>query len=117
MNIKFNYLYRDGGNYKQNHFEIFSNAEGLSIEAIDWAIRKALIEQGWFFANEWKLRDLHLYRWDETIDHNWHEYDCVELTEEKETMGDIADFIKMVGSKATGATAFRAGSIATTSRK
>jgi len=96
MNIKFHYLYRDGGNYKQNHFEVFSNRSELSIEEIDTAIRSALIEGGWFYADKWKLKDLHVYKWDESIDHNWHEFDFIENTDEDSTIGDISEFIRLI---------------------
>ena len=96
MNIKFNYLYRDGANYKQFHSEVFKNHNGLSIEEIETAIRSALIDDGWFYADKWELKDLHLYKWDNSIDHEWHEYDSIEMTDESETKGDIADFINLI---------------------
>lgn len=96
MNVKFYYLYRDGANYKQNHFEVFSNIEGLTLEEIENAIRSVLIDDGWFYADKWKLKDLHLYKWDDSIDHEWHEYDFVETTEEDAKNGDISDFIKLI---------------------
>jgi hypothetical protein len=99
MNIKFNYLYRDGANYKQNHSEVFSNREEHTIEEIGKAIRSALIDDGWFYADKWGLKDLHLYKWDNTIDHEWHEYDCIEMTEESATVGEISDFIKLIQTK------------------
>ena len=96
MNIKFNYLYRDGANYKQHHAEIFSNTKGWSLIEIDVAIRSALIGEEWFYADKWKLKDLHLYAWDQEIDHSWHEYDCIEETKEDATSGDISDFISLI---------------------
>ena len=96
MNIKFNYLYRDGANYKQNNSEIFSNSTGLAIVHIENAIRSALIDEGWFYADRCGLKDLHLYKWNNTIDHEWHEYDCIEATEEDATMGEVVDFIELI---------------------
>ena len=96
MNVKFNYLYRDGANYKQNNFVVFSNKGGVSNEEIEKVIRSALIDDGWFYADKWGLKDLHLYKWNNTIDHEWHEYDCIETTEETATAGDISDFIKLI---------------------
>ncbi len=96
MNIKFHYLYRDGANYKQYHSEVFSNREGFSIEAIENTIKFALIEGNWFYADKWKLTDLHLYKWDDEIDHSWHKYDCIEITQENVTKGDISDFISLI---------------------
>ncbi len=96
MNIKFHYLYRDAGNYKQYHFKIFSNQKDLSLKEIDNKIRSALIDQCWFYADRWQLKDLHVYKWDESIDHRWHEFDLVEITDEMETKGDIGDFINLI---------------------
>lgn len=35
INIKLNYLYRDGGNYKVWGYEVFSNPDLLSIKGIE----------------------------------------------------------------------------------
>jgi hypothetical protein len=96
MNIKFDYLYRDGANYKNYNSEVFSNKEGLSIKEVEDAIESCLIEGVWFYANKWGLKDLHYFAWDEEIDHSWHEYDCIEVTEETATKGDISDFVRLL---------------------
>jgi hypothetical protein len=96
MNIKFHYLYRDGANYKQGNAVVFSNTTGYTIQEMGKAIQTALIDEMWFYANKWNLKDLHLYQWDEEIDHGWHEYDFIEQTEENATNGDIADFIALI---------------------
>ena len=96
MNIKFEYLYRDGANYKQRNSVVFSNTKGKTIQEIENAIKAALIDEVWFYANKWNLKDLHVYLWDEEIDHSWHEYDFIEETEENATNGDIEDFISLI---------------------
>lgn len=98
MNIEFCYRYRDAGNYKQNGIEIFSNDNNLSLEEIENAIRSSLIEEGWFYAKKWQLKDLHYYPFDQELDHDWHEYDCIEETENAATMGDISDFLTLIES-------------------
>lgn len=47
-NIKFNYLYRDGGNYKIWNNEVFPNPQSLTLTEIDNGIRNELID-GEFF--------------------------------------------------------------------
>lgn len=96
MNIKFNCRYRDGANYKQNSTEVFSNRRDLRLEEIEIAIKSALIDECWFYANKWNLKDLHFYKWDNEIDHEWHEFDFIEETKEDATIGDIYDFIRLI---------------------
>ncbi len=97
MNIQFNYLYRDGANYKQFHFEVFANRNDLDIKEIEQAIKACLIDEMWFYADKWLLKkDMHRYEWDNEIDHDWHEYESVELTEEDPTVDDITEFIKLI---------------------
>lgn len=96
MNMEFQYLYRDGANYKQHNSVVFSNAKGYTIQEIENAIKAALIDEMWFYAKKWNLKDLHVYPWDEEIDHTWHEYDCVEETQEAATVGDIDDFTALI---------------------
>lgn len=98
MNILLNYLYRDGANYKQYDAAIFSNVSGLSVAAIDAAIKKHLVEGEWFYANKWGLKDLHVYKWDSDIDHEWHEYESVEETEQEVTNGPIVDFLVLIAN-------------------
>lgn len=96
MNIKFNYLYRDGANYKQFHYEVFANREGIAIEEIEKSIKAALIDEMWFYTDKWLLKDLHRYEWNNEIDHDWHEYESIELMEDDATVDDIADFIRLI---------------------
>ena len=90
MNIKLNYLYRDGGNYKQYHEEVYTNLNALSIEEIETRIRKQLIDGDWFYNHNWDLKDLHL---------TFHEFDCIEITSEQPTKGDISQLLRLIESK------------------
>ncbi len=55
MNILFNYLYRDGGNYKQFHSEIFTNHNNLTLEEISNRIQDQLIDGEYFYPLKWEL--------------------------------------------------------------
>jgi len=57
-NIKFNYLYRDGANYKNYGFIIFSNPTNIATENLLNLINSKLIEEAWFYADQWKLPDM-----------------------------------------------------------
>ena len=96
MNIKLHYLYRDGGNYKNNHFEIFSNKNRLSVQNIEAGIKPCLIDETWFYVDKWELKDLHSFPWDNEIDHTFHEFDSIEETEEDATKEDIAGFLTQI---------------------
>lgn len=98
MNIQFNYMYRDGANYKQFGNVVFTNTQQLSIDYINKRISEKLIDSLWFYAGQWGLKDLHHFDWDEEIDHMLHEYEDVELTNEEPTNGDIADFLLTIKS-------------------
>lgn len=96
MNIKPNYLYRDGANYKQFHYEVYSNIKAISIDEIEQRLRSQLIEGEWFYNNNWDLKDLHRYEWDNEIDHTWHEFDSIELTIEPATKNDILELLQII---------------------
>ena len=99
MNVKFNYLYRDGANYKNFNSVIFKNSKNLQIGDIDARVRSMLIDGIWFFAGNWKIPDMHFkeYSWESTIDHEWHEYESVEETLENPTEeNDIYEFVNRI---------------------
>jgi len=99
MNIKFSYQYRDGANYKNHHEVIFSNKIELPIEEIKTRILNRLISTEFFYADQFGLPDLHFDKWDNEIDHLWHEFIDVEETNEMNTYGDVSDFLIMIEKK------------------
>ena len=104
-NIKFVYLYRDGGNYKQHNEIIFSNPNQRPLAEVEKIIRKNLIDNSWFVAKDWNIPDMHFknYNWDNKIDHDWHEFDRLEetngITFEPETIEDFLSKINRVTAK------------------
>jgi hypothetical protein len=54
-NIKFSYFYRDGANYKKFDDVIFANPDSVNLSEIESIISGKLIEETWFYADEWKL--------------------------------------------------------------
>lgn len=96
-NIKFNYLYRDGGNYKVWGSEVFSNPDSLSIENIEEKIRKSLIDGEFFDPKYWKVKRLKHEDWVPELDHTWNEFDSIEMTEEEVTIGySITEFLDVI---------------------
>ena len=95
MEIEFNYLYRDYANYKNHNCVIFSNKENIPVEDIATAIQNKLIDGVWFYANKWNVPDLHFEKWDEEIDHNYHEFGSVQNTTDAPTDArDIKEFLQ-----------------------
>jgi hypothetical protein len=96
-NIKFNYFYRDSGNYKNFNSIIFDNPQNMELSAIEALINSKLIFQQWFYADQWQVPDLHCGTWDNELDHTFHEFEGVEYTDESADSGmDIALFINIL---------------------
>lgn len=51
-NVKFIYLYRDGGNYKKWAQVVFRNPDELSCDFITKALREAFMQDGLFIADQ-----------------------------------------------------------------
>ena len=68
-NIKFNYLYRDAGNYKQFGNIILSNPNNISIDLVTDIVRKNLIDGEFFEAGKWGVPSLFFDTKNES-DHN-----------------------------------------------
>ena len=83
-NIKFNYLYRDAGNYKIHSSIIFNNPENLSLSSIEIEIKKSLIDEEFFNPIKFRVPKLinDEFDFDFGLDHNWNEFCSVNETEE-----------------------------------
>lgn len=99
-NIKLNYMYRDGGNYKQFGELVFENPEGISIAIATEKLKEKLIQEAFFVAEDWKLPSLRVYPYDPEIDHGWHEFEEFEETEE--ASGDNRTFGEFLESVVKG---------------
>ena len=93
-NIKFNYLYRDAGNYKQFSDIVFTNKNSLSLQEIELAIRKNLIEGEFFIPEKWNTPRLSFEDYSPELDHDYHEFESLEVTNEPPTENcDISNFL------------------------
>lgn len=98
-NIKFSYLYRDGGNYKKYDYVIFANPDNIGLSEIEAIIRDKLIWGEWFYAEDWKLPELFLPTFDFKIDPTWHEFEAVEYADEMPNAPILLDeFIKVISA-------------------
>lgn len=96
-NIKFNYLYRDAGNYKNFNSIIFDNPQNIELSTVEALINFKLISHHWFYADQWQLPDLHFDTWNNELDHTFHEFESLEYTDEAtDTGSDLASFISLL---------------------
>ncbi len=96
-NIKLNYLYRDGANYKQFGYVVFRNFTGIQPACATTAFLPKLISSEYFVPQNWALPKLQLYAFDPEIDHEWHEFENWELTEEAPTDSrDVTEFLNTI---------------------
>ncbi len=96
-NIKFNYLYRDGGNSKVWGSEIFSNPDSLPLNEVEERIRKSLIDGEFFDPKFWKVKRLKHDDWIPELDHTWNEFDSIEMTIEEPTVDySITEFLDQI---------------------
>lgn len=100
-NIKFNYLYRDGANYKSWGEVIFTNHEELHIKEVETKLMEAFLQEKLFIASQISIPEKFLYLHGEYTkdDHCYHEFDTVEVSEETatDTLGrNVVDFLRDV---------------------
>jgi hypothetical protein len=81
-NIKFSYLYRDAANYKSYGYVVMSNPANKSLKEIEASIREKLINNEWFYANEWQLPDLYPPTINPCDDPSWHEFESTAFIDE-----------------------------------
>jgi hypothetical protein len=82
--IRFNYCYRDAGNYKNSGSVLFRNTERLSPAFIEEAIRHQLIDGRFFEHQKWEVPSL-FFPIPNDDDHEWHEFIGIEETNEAAT--------------------------------
>lgn len=82
-NIKFSYFYREGGNYKKYDCVVFANPDNIDLSEIGKIVQENLIEETWFYPDEWKLPELFLDTFHFGVDPTWHEFESIEYTDEE----------------------------------
>ena len=75
--IRFNYLFRDSGNYKKFGSKKFSNPDQLTIEEIEQKIRQNLIDQAYFYPDQVDIKKFKFHRY--LDDYSWYEFDSIEV--------------------------------------
>lgn len=86
-NIKFNYLYRDGSNYKSWGDVVFSNPESLIAKEVETRLINAFLPDKQFIAHQISVPEKFLFLTGKitSYDHCYHEFDSVEVCDEVST--------------------------------
>lgn len=84
-NIRFNYLYRDAGNYKKYGFVVFANPNNLPINEANNKISENLISHLYFDPKSIKVPALFFEKYDAELDHPWNEFESAENAETSAT--------------------------------
>ena len=84
QNIKFNYLYRDAGNYKSWGDVIFANSDDLLLSTIEKRLKQAFEQEVFFIADRININELFFEEITDD-DHCYHEFDSVEITDKDVT--------------------------------
>ena len=100
-NIKFNYLYRDGANYKSWGEVVFANPNQLTLEEIETRLIESFLPDKLFIASQISIPEKFLFADGKftKFDHCYHEFDNVEFCQEYPTdrlNRSITDFVKDV---------------------
>ena len=93
--IRFNYLYRDSGNWKTFGSKRFSNPEQLTIEEIEQKIHENLIDGEYIYPNQVGIKKFKFHRY--LDDYLWYEFESVEVIERtdllKKKLKSISNFL------------------------
>lgn len=97
LNLKLNYLYRDGANYKQFGYVVFANPDFLTPRRASEKLRQKLISNTFFVPQDWGLPRLQYHPFDPEIDHEWHEFETFEWTVEDVNDGrKVEEFLENI---------------------
>ena len=86
-NIKFNYLYRDGSNYKKWADVVFFNPDHMQLNVASDAIRNVLWAEDLFVAHQIRVPEAFLFAKGDisSDDHCFHEFYGVEASDQSPT--------------------------------
>jgi len=74
MNIRFHYLYRDAGNYKEFGAVTFRGDSRQTFADLEEKLDDSLVDREWFVAWDAKVPDLRPTPLSPDMDHDWHEF-------------------------------------------
>lgn len=103
--IRFNYLYRDAGNYKERGAVVFSDSLELSLDEMSTLLQCAFSQGCLFIANQIRVPERFLFERGSATsdDHCYHEFESLEFTGEipdDRFARSAADFVREVEREA-----------------
>jgi hypothetical protein len=99
-NIRFNYLYRDSGNYKKFGHKDYSNPDNLTIDEAERQLREQLISTEFFYPEQACIPKFHFHRYHD--DYSWYEFENLELVAGcrfSESFGGLVEQLKKSAEK------------------
>ena len=84
-NLKFEYLYRDAGNYKQFGSIVFENPTQIQPEMASNYIKPDLIDAEYFLPEKVQIPRFVIIGYNSEFDHDWYEFVKFSLTDETPT--------------------------------
>lgn len=99
QSIKFKYLYRDTGNYKNFGNVVFSNPDNISSIEIEDSLENAFSQKVFFVAEQIGLQELFFKGFPLGDDISFHEFNDIEITDEdpNDSVGrTIKEFVELV---------------------
>lgn len=100
MNILFEYLFRDEGNYKTFGEVVFSNQNNIRLELVLLCIEESLIEGTWFDPDLWQIPRFGFHKINAfgMDDYLWYEFEGASHTPKNiGAVLDISDWLKVMG--------------------
>jgi len=96
MKIRFDYLHRDAGNYKNFGSVVLRDSKHRSLEEIENAIVASLIDGQYFYAQSVGFPVLYGQYFDPMADATWHEFESIAF-EHDDTSKVNADLEAVLG--------------------
>ncbi|HCE57104.1 MAG TPA: hypothetical protein DER09_04700 [Prolixibacteraceae bacterium] len=91
QNIRFNYLYRDSGNYKKFGFKDFSNPSSKTLIEIETEVRNNLISSEFFYPEKVGIQKFRFHRYCD--DFSWYEFEKIEFVNSRNQKQSINEFL------------------------
>lgn len=78
-------MYRDAGNFKNWGEIVFSNPRDVPLNILSTNTKQALLDELYFDASTVGVPDLFFNDFDEDLDHEWHEFESLDLVDSTPT--------------------------------
>lgn len=98
MNICFEYLYRDAGNFKNWGEVIFANKNNYDTSYLEKMVRGVLIDKEFFVVNKLGIPNLQFRDHIASLDHEWHEFHAFQTSTSRPNDSKSRDIVEFIRS-------------------